>query len=104
MIQNEVDILKRVKHPNIVELIEEFDSHTELFLVMELIKVTITVIGHRSTSFLNNTRWMLTTPLSDTLFIIGKILYVHLSETFICELYNSGYTIVNPERIVVVDN
>lgn len=47
MIQNEVDILKRVKHPNIVELIEEFDSHTELFLVMELIKVTITVIGHR---------------------------------------------------------
>lgn len=41
MIQNEVSILSKVKHPNIVELIEEFDSHTELFLVMELVKVTI---------------------------------------------------------------
>ncbi|KAH3829787.1 serine/threonine-protein kinase DCLK1-like [Dreissena polymorpha] len=38
MIQNEVAILKQVKHPNIVELVEEFDSHTELFLVMELVK------------------------------------------------------------------
>ncbi|XP_053398574.1 serine/threonine-protein kinase DCLK1-like isoform X2 [Mercenaria mercenaria] len=38
MIQNEVEILKKVKHPNIVELIEEFDSHTELFLVIELVK------------------------------------------------------------------
>jgi serine/threonine protein kinase len=41
MIQNEVDILKKVKHPNIVELIEEFDSHTELFLVIELVKVLL---------------------------------------------------------------
>lgn len=38
MIQNEVSILKKIKHTNIVELIEEFDSHTELFLVMELVK------------------------------------------------------------------
>ncbi|WAQ99903.1 DCLK1-like protein [Mya arenaria] len=38
MIQNEVAILKRVKHPNIVELVEDFHSHTELFLVMELVK------------------------------------------------------------------
>ncbi|KAL4230830.1 Serine/threonine-protein kinase dclk1 [Mactra antiquata] len=38
MIQSEVAILQKVKHPNIVELIEEFDSHTELFLVMELVK------------------------------------------------------------------
>ena len=44
MIQNEVDILKKVKHPNIVELIEEFDSHTELFLVIELVKVNIITI------------------------------------------------------------
>jgi hypothetical protein len=39
MIQNEVSILRRVKHPNIVLLIEEMDVPTELYLVMELVKV-----------------------------------------------------------------
>lgn len=39
MIQSEVSILRRVKHPNIVLLIEEIDSHGELYLVMELVKV-----------------------------------------------------------------
>lgn len=38
IIENEVAILKKVKHPNIVELIAEFDTHTELYLVMELVK------------------------------------------------------------------
>ncbi|XP_043929307.1 serine/threonine-protein kinase DCLK1 isoform X2 [Protopterus annectens] len=38
MIQNEVSILRRVKHPNIVLLIEEMDTPTELYLVMELVK------------------------------------------------------------------
>uniref|UniRef100_A0A8C3SA17 Doublecortin like kinase 1 n=1 Tax=Chelydra serpentina TaxID=8475 RepID=A0A8C3SA17_CHESE len=41
MIQNEVSILRRVKHPNIVLLIEEMDMPTELYLVMELVKVRI---------------------------------------------------------------
>lgn len=40
MIQNEVSILRRVKHPNIVLLIEEMDTYSELYLVMELVKVT----------------------------------------------------------------
>lgn len=39
MIQSEVSILRRVKHPNIVLLIEEIDSHNELYLIMELVKV-----------------------------------------------------------------
>ncbi|XP_028275059.1 serine/threonine-protein kinase DCLK1b isoform X1 [Parambassis ranga] len=38
MIQSEVSILRRVKHPNIVLLIEEMDTHGELYLVMELVK------------------------------------------------------------------
>ncbi|XP_075055099.1 serine/threonine-protein kinase DCLK1 isoform X2 [Mixophyes fleayi] len=38
MIQNEVSILRRVKHPNIVLLIEEMDMPSELYLVMELVK------------------------------------------------------------------
>lgn len=39
MIQSEVSILRRVKHPNIVLLIEEMDTQSELYLVMELVKV-----------------------------------------------------------------
>ncbi|XP_057676809.1 serine/threonine-protein kinase DCLK1-like isoform X2 [Corythoichthys intestinalis] len=38
MIQNEVAILRRVKHPNIVLLIEEVDTYGELYMVMELVK------------------------------------------------------------------
>uniref|UniRef100_A0A3B3SXM4 Serine/threonine-protein kinase DCLK2 n=1 Tax=Paramormyrops kingsleyae TaxID=1676925 RepID=A0A3B3SXM4_9TELE len=38
LIENEVAILRRVKHPNIIMLIEEVDTPTELYLVMELVK------------------------------------------------------------------
>ncbi|XP_037325347.2 serine/threonine-protein kinase DCLK1-like isoform X1 [Pungitius pungitius] len=38
MIQSEVSILRHVKHPNIVLLIEEMDTYNELYLVMELVK------------------------------------------------------------------
>jgi len=33
-----VAILRRVRHPNIIQLVEEMDFPTELFLVMELVK------------------------------------------------------------------
>ncbi|KAM9769839.1 serine/threonine-protein kinase DCLK2 isoform 2-T2 [Menidia menidia] len=38
LIENEVAVLRKVKHPNIIMLIEELDSPSELCLVMELIK------------------------------------------------------------------
>ncbi|XP_054846557.1 serine/threonine-protein kinase DCLK2 isoform X2 [Eublepharis macularius] len=38
LIENEVSILRRVKHPNIIMLIEEMNTATELYLVMELVK------------------------------------------------------------------
>ncbi|KFQ26533.1 Serine/threonine-protein kinase DCLK2, partial [Mesitornis unicolor] len=38
LIENEVCILRRVKHPNIIMLVEEMDTPTELYLVMELVK------------------------------------------------------------------
>uniref|UniRef100_A0A8C3WPW4 Serine/threonine-protein kinase DCLK2 n=1 Tax=Catagonus wagneri TaxID=51154 RepID=A0A8C3WPW4_9CETA len=38
LIENEVSILRRVKHPNIIMLVEEMETATELFLVMELVK------------------------------------------------------------------
>lgn len=44
MIQNEVAILRRVKHPNIVLLIEEMDTYSELYLVMELVKVRVCLL------------------------------------------------------------
>ena len=41
MVENEISILRRVKHKNIVELIEEYETPKEIFLVMELVKVRI---------------------------------------------------------------
>ncbi|XP_051515143.1 serine/threonine-protein kinase DCLK2 isoform X2 [Myxocyprinus asiaticus] len=38
LIANEVAILRRVQHPSIIMLIEELDTPTELYLVMELVK------------------------------------------------------------------
>uniref|UniRef100_A0AAR2K1V0 Serine/threonine-protein kinase DCLK2 n=1 Tax=Pygocentrus nattereri TaxID=42514 RepID=A0AAR2K1V0_PYGNA len=38
LIENEVAVLRRVKHPNIIMLIEEVDTPSELCLVMELVK------------------------------------------------------------------
>uniref|UniRef100_A0A8C2G719 Serine/threonine-protein kinase DCLK2 n=1 Tax=Cyprinus carpio TaxID=7962 RepID=A0A8C2G719_CYPCA len=38
LIESEVAVLRRVKHPNIIMLIEEVDTPTELYLVMELVK------------------------------------------------------------------
>lgn len=40
MIHNEVHILRRVSHMNIVQLIEEYDFKNDLYLVMELVKVS----------------------------------------------------------------
>lgn len=39
LIENEVAVLREVKHPNIIMLMEEVDTSSELYLVMELIKV-----------------------------------------------------------------
>lgn len=52
MIQNEVAILRRVKHPNIVLLIEEMDTYNELYLVMELVKVRLYTVISRLLSVL----------------------------------------------------
>ncbi|XP_061626946.1 serine/threonine-protein kinase DCLK2 isoform X3 [Phyllopteryx taeniolatus] len=38
LIENEVSVLRRVKHPNIIMLVEEVDTPSELCLVMELVK------------------------------------------------------------------
>lgn len=38
MIYNEVKILKQLKHPNIVKLIEEFDYSKQLYLILELVQ------------------------------------------------------------------
>jgi serine/threonine protein kinase len=40
MIESEVSILRRVHHPNIIQLVAEYDTPSELYLVMELIKVS----------------------------------------------------------------
>lgn len=41
LIENEVSVLRQVKHPNIIMLMEEVDTSSELYLVMELVKVAL---------------------------------------------------------------
>ncbi|XP_076004040.1 serine/threonine-protein kinase DCLK2 isoform X2 [Genypterus blacodes] len=38
LIEGEVSVLRKVKHPNIIMLVEEVDTPSELYLVMELVK------------------------------------------------------------------
>eukprot|EP01129_Flabellula_baltica_P009585 TRINITY_DN3936_c0_g1_i1.p1 TRINITY_DN3936_c0_g1~~TRINITY_DN3936_c0_g1_i1.p1 ORF type:complete len:416 (+),score=106.38 TRINITY_DN3936_c0_g1_i1:1-1248(+) len=38
VLQNEIDILRRCKHPHIVELKSVFETHSNLYIVMELVK------------------------------------------------------------------
>lgn len=45
MIENEVAILRKIKHPNIVSLHEDYDYPNELYLVMELVVVSKTIIS-----------------------------------------------------------
>ena len=40
MIVNEVSILRRIKHPNVIRLIQEFDTAKHIYLVMELVNVS----------------------------------------------------------------
>lgn len=37
--ENETAILRRICHPNIVQLVEEYESAKEIFLVLELVQV-----------------------------------------------------------------
>ena len=39
MLENEIEIMKLCNQPNIVKLIEEFETATEIYLIMELVKV-----------------------------------------------------------------
>ena len=72
MIQNEVSILRRVKHPNIVLLIEEMDVPTELYLVMELVKVRILERERKQSarpSWVNRARSLFPPPTLSLLFL-----------------------------------
>lgn len=40
MIENEINIMKVCQHPNICKLVEEFETKAEIYLCMELVKVS----------------------------------------------------------------
>ena len=52
MIENEILILRKISHPNIVKLLEEFETPKEIYLVMELVPVSNTNIRNTSEYFL----------------------------------------------------
>ena len=39
MIENEIYIMRSCNHPNIVKLYEEFETHDEVYLITDLVKV-----------------------------------------------------------------
>lgn len=39
--ENEIAIMKHCHHPNIVRLIEEFETEDEIYLVLEYVKVAL---------------------------------------------------------------
>ena len=51
LIENEVAVLRRVRHPSIIELIEVDETPSQLFLVMELVKVLCPLLLCLSTPF-----------------------------------------------------
>ena len=40
MIENEINILRRVKHPNIVKLVEDYKSKEYIYMIMEYLRVS----------------------------------------------------------------
>lgn len=51
LIENEVAVLRKVKHPNIIMLMEEVDTSSELYLVMELVKVQQRLVSMHNPDF-----------------------------------------------------
>ena len=45
MIENEIEIMRLCDHPTIVKLIDEFETCDEIYLIMELVKVSILYFG-----------------------------------------------------------
>ena len=41
MVENEIAIMKRCRHVNIVRLYEEYETRSHIYLIMELVKVHI---------------------------------------------------------------
>jgi serine/threonine protein kinase len=40
LVENELAILRRIKHPNIIKLVEEFQNNLKYFLVFEYVSVS----------------------------------------------------------------
>ncbi|PNF15502.1 hypothetical protein B7P43_G17005 [Cryptotermes secundus] len=78
MIESEVSILRRVHHPNIIQLVAEYDTHSELYLVMELIKGGDLFDAIASaTKFSEKEASMMTRNLASALFYLHSLNVVH---------------------------
>ncbi|XP_069677456.1 serine/threonine-protein kinase GA29083 isoform X2 [Periplaneta americana] len=78
MIESEVSILRQVHHPNIVQLIAEYDTHSELYLVMELVKGGDLFDAIASaTKFLEKEASMMIRNLASALFYLHSLNVVH---------------------------
>ncbi|XP_061685616.1 serine/threonine-protein kinase DCLK2 isoform X2 [Syngnathoides biaculeatus] len=91
LIENEVSVLRRVKHPNIIMLVEEVDTPKELCLVMELVKGGD--LFDAITSSANYTERSASVMVAD---LAAALRYLHA--------FNIVHRDVKPENLLVFEN
>ncbi|ESO93820.1 hypothetical protein LOTGIDRAFT_228585 [Lottia gigantea] len=91
MLQNEVAILRKVKHPNIILLVEEFETKENVYLVMELVKG-----GDLFDAISNSTKYTEQDASGMIYNLAGALKYLHS--------LNIVHRDIKPENLLVCDH
>ncbi|XP_028310253.1 serine/threonine-protein kinase DCLK2 isoform X2 [Gouania willdenowi] len=91
LIENEVAVLRRVKHPNIILLVEEVDTPSELYLVMELVKG-----GDLFDAITSSTKYTETDASTMVNNLSGALRYLHSMSIV--------HRDIKPENLLVCEN
>lgn len=79
LIENEVAVLRRVRHPSIIQLIEVDETPTQLFLVMELVKVSpLLPVFSRKCYYIGNFQLLIEAKTMNWMFFRFQLLLLPL--------------------------
>ncbi|CAL8241316.1 unnamed protein product [Merluccius merluccius] len=90
LIQNEVAVLRRVRHPSIIQLVEVDDTPTHLYLVMELVKG-----GDLFDAITSSTKYSERDSSAMVYNLSGAVQYLHL--------HNIVHRDIKPENLLVCE-